>query len=78
MELITSRDNPKIRRAIKLQSSKRQREKEGLFCCEGEKLLKEALACGVQVEQIFISQNFPEERRRDWGPEAYLVTQRLM
>ncbi|MCI8933504.1 MAG: RNA methyltransferase [Clostridiaceae bacterium] len=78
MELITSRDNPKIRRAIKLQSGKRQREKEGLFCCEGEKLLKEALACGVQVEQIFISQNFPEERRRDWGPEAYLVTQRLM
>lgn len=78
MELITSRDNPKIRRAIRLQTNKRQREKEGLFCCEGEKLLKEALACGAQVEQIFVSQDFPEERRRDWGPDAYLVAPRLM
>ncbi len=78
MELITSRDNPKIRRVIKLQSGKRQREKEGLFCCEGEKLLNEALACDVQVEQIFVSQEFPEERRRDWGPDAYLAPRRLM
>ena len=36
MELITSRDNPKIRRAIKLQSGKRQREKEGLFAAKGK------------------------------------------
>lgn len=78
MELITSRDNPKIRRVMKLQAGKRQREKEGLFCCEGEKLLHEALACGARVEQVFVSQDFPEERRRDWGPDIYLVPPRLM
>lgn len=78
LELITSRDNPKIRRAVKLQASKRQREKEGLFCCEGEKLLREALACGAQVEQIFVSQQLPEQRLRDWGPPVYQVPHRLM
>lgn len=77
-ELITSRDNPKIRQVFKLQASKRQREKEGLFCCEGEKLLEEALACRIQVERIFASQQLPEERLRDWGPPVYLVPHRLM
>ena len=78
IETITSRDNPKIRRAAKLQASKNAREKEQLFCCEGEKLLREALQCGAAVEQVFLSDALPQPETLALVPHSYLVPQRLM
>ena len=71
MEEITSRDNPRIRRVCRLMDSKRTREKEGLFCCEGEKLLGEALAAGVEVVQVFLSRDLPLEQQRDRGVPTF-------
>ena len=78
MEEITSRDNPRIRRVCRLMDSKRTREKEGLFCCEGEKLLGEALAAGVEVVQVFLSRDLPLEQQRDRGVPTFLVPPSLM
>lgn len=78
MEEITSRDNPRIRRVCRLMDSKRTREKEGLFCCEGEKLLGEALAAGVEVVQVFLSRDLPLEQQRDRGVPTFLVPSSLM
>lgn len=45
--LITSAHNPRLRLLRRLQS-RRQREREGLFACEGEDLVAAALAEGVE------------------------------
>lgn len=78
IETITSRDNPKIRRCAKLQSSKAYRERERLFCCEGEKLLREALQSGIPVEQVFLSDALPHAESLALAPHSYVVPQRLM
>ena len=46
METITSRQNPQILRAVRLQDRK-HRQREQLFCFDGIKLCKEALLSGV-------------------------------
>jgi RNA methyltransferase, TrmH family len=47
--VITSRDNPRLKLLRKL-GSRRQREKLGLFACEGEDLVEAALAGGWALE----------------------------
>jgi RNA methyltransferase, TrmH family len=47
--VITSRDNPRLKLVRKL-GSRRQREKLGLFACEGEDLVEAALAGGWELE----------------------------
>jgi TrmH family RNA methyltransferase len=47
--VITSRDNPRLKTVRKL-ASRRQREKLGLFACEGEDLVDAALEGGWQLE----------------------------
>ena len=47
--MITSRDNPRLKVVRKL-ASRRQREKLGLFACEGEDLVEAALEGGWELE----------------------------
>ena len=49
-----------------------------LFCCEGEKLLREALSSGIQVEQVFLSEDLPQAEALELGPKTYRVPRRLM
>ena len=46
--MITSASNPRLKLVRRLLESRRQREKEGLFVCEGEDLVAAADAAGVQ------------------------------
>jgi TrmH family RNA methyltransferase len=52
-KIITSAENPRIKRAQKLKTRK-GRDREGLFLLEGKKLLLEALKSKFRVEDIFI------------------------
>ncbi len=54
-ESITSRKNPKIIHACTL-SDKKNRDKEGLFTFEGEKLLYEALKENVEIAELFFTE----------------------
>ncbi len=53
METITSRQNPQILRAVRLQDRK-HREREQLFAFDGIKLCKEALLSGILPERIYL------------------------
>lgn len=52
MERITSRKNRIISHLKALGSDRSYREETGLFLCDGEKLLREALASGAELSQV--------------------------
>ncbi|MCL2747115.1 MAG: RNA methyltransferase [Oscillospiraceae bacterium] len=51
-EIIVSRDNPLVKLAVKLASSKSARRDRGLFLCDGPTLLPEALARGAEIYAV--------------------------
>ncbi len=53
---ITSRDNASVKRAKKLSSSPKEREKHGLFFIEGLRISLDALKSGVDIEEVFYTQ----------------------
>ncbi|HEV8250334.1 MAG TPA: RNA methyltransferase [Gaiellaceae bacterium] len=53
--MITSAHNPKLRLIRRLLSSRRQREREGLFVCEGEDLLAAARLAGIQPVEALVA-----------------------
>jgi TrmH family RNA methyltransferase len=50
--VITSASNPRLRLVRRLLESRRQRDKEGLFVCEGEDLVAAADAAGVEPVEL--------------------------
>ena len=58
MEKITAKDNEKIKRYAKLAAQKKARDEQGLFVIEGSKLFEEAVRSDLEIEQIFLSENF--------------------
>jgi RNA methyltransferase, TrmH family len=52
--VITSRDNPKLKLVRRLQS-RTQRQRLGLFVCEGEDLVDAAVAAGLEPEELLVS-----------------------
>lgn len=55
-EIITSRNNPKVKWAASL-ASRKGRDEEKSFLAEGEKLTIEALSSGLPVTNIFITES---------------------
>ncbi len=53
--MITSASNPRLKLVRKLLESRRQREKEGLFVCEGEDLVDAARAAGVEPVDLLVA-----------------------
>ena len=78
MEHITSRQNPLMVRIKKLGQSRAQRREEGVFVCEGPKLIEEALKWGASVETILAAEgkplpkNLPGESRQVEVPDSLL------
>jgi len=52
--VITSAANPKLKLLRRLLESRRQREKEGLFACEGEDLVDAARAAGIEPVELLV------------------------
>ncbi|MDR1630809.1 MAG: RNA methyltransferase [Oscillospiraceae bacterium] len=55
MEKITSRNNEKIKAAVKLVASAEERRAQGLFVLEGARLCKDAFLSGVSMKTIFVT-----------------------
>jgi len=53
--VITSAHNPKLRLIRRLLDSRRQREKQGLFVCEGEDLVDAAAAAGIEPVELLVA-----------------------
>jgi TrmH family RNA methyltransferase len=52
--VITSAHNPKLKLIRRLLESRRQREKEGLFVCEGEDLVLAAEDAGIEPVELLV------------------------
>lgn len=52
MEQITSRSNPLVGQVRKLNTSRSARREQGLFICDGPKLLEEALRAGAVLTTV--------------------------
>ena len=53
--LISSRDNPRIKKVSKLLSSAKARKESGLFAAEGMRLCGDVLASGIGIESLFFT-----------------------
>jgi TrmH family RNA methyltransferase len=53
--VITSPHNPKLKLVRRLLESRRQREKENLFVCEGEDLVEAARGAGVEPVELLVA-----------------------
>ena len=77
-ERITSRKNPFLQQIKKLLSSRKEREKTGLFVSDGTKLLKEALTYASAVEAVILSEGvevqIPPEIRCIRVPEDVMAS----
>lgn len=58
--MITSAHNPRLRLVRRLQG-RRQRERLGLFSCEGEDLVAAALAAGLEPVELLVDAERPPE-----------------
>lgn len=77
-ERITSRSNPLIARVKKLKSRRAARRQEGVFLCEGPKMLAEALKWGAEIETVICLEDavlpaLPEGVRVVEVPEELLL-----
>ena len=79
MEQITSRSNPLIAHMRKLGRSRAYRAQCGAFCCDGPKLLQEALLWGgavqavLKTEQTALPDGLPDSARVVTVPEPLLA-----
>ena len=64
-ELITSAQNPKIKRLLALQKDSSLRRETGLFVVEGQRELEHCLSAGFTADTLFICR----ELFREQGPE---------
>lgn len=53
MELISSAQNPKVKRLQLLQQKSQERRKSGLFVVEGRREVERCVACGYQLDTVF-------------------------
>jgi len=61
MEHITSRKNSYIRHLRSLAGERAYRRKQGEYLCDGMKLLREAMAAGVEITSILCRESLPAE-----------------
>ncbi len=79
MDRITSAKNPTVQRLRELKSAKARRE-AGLFLVEGEKMIREALSCGLRLREAVADEThagFAVELE-NLGARACIVTRGLL
>lgn len=59
MQIITSRSNPTVKKILSLQE-KKYRAEYGEYLIEGEKMVNEAIACGLPITLVIASETYPK------------------
>ena len=85
-ELITSAQNPKIKRLLALQRDSSLRRQEGLFVVEGQRELEHCISSGFTIDtvficgdlfrgEVFLSENFASLiPPTSWAPPVHVAT----
>lgn len=61
MEMLTSRNNPRIKELVRLFESARDRRTAHLFVAEGERLCKDAALSNAEIVRVFITPSAQEK-----------------
>ena len=83
-DIITSRDNPKVKHVVKLASSAHRRAEEGRFVCEGLRLCRDAALNSVVLSEVYYTGEFKSAHDEDFGKiisagrEAFEVSNDVM
>jgi TrmH family RNA methyltransferase len=82
MELLTSKENAAIKRVARLLSSRRFRDTEGSFVCEGARLILDGIESGHTPEALYTTQRAFErypalQEAAKASDKAYLITEAL-
>ena len=56
MEFIQSVNNPRVKRAVKLLNSSRERRKEQRFVLEGLRLCMDVVRSGLTAEELYVTE----------------------
>ena len=75
-EVITSRQNPRVKQLIAL-SERKERVRSGLHRIEGERLVLDALESGAHFHEVFLSQRRTELAERFSGLPLTMLDDRL-
>ncbi len=78
MELISSKENKRIKYIKKLLSSSSFRRSEGAFIAEGLRLCADALDSGADISQAYFSESFCEKNRDFTDRAAERVSERFI
>ena len=76
-EVITSAQNPKLKRLIALQEKSRLRREEGVFVVEGRRELEHCLAAGFEIEAVFICSEILEGPALSNARQHFLISKEL-
>lgn len=60
MQIITSRSNPTVKKILSLQE-KKYRAEYGEYLVEGEKMVNEAISCGLPIASIILSEKYANQ-----------------
>lgn len=72
-KLITSLQNPGVKKLLQLQEKSRTRKKEGLFIIEGQRELRLAIKGGYEIKQLyFLPEIISSEALQDLSKKAFL------
>ncbi len=78
MEYITSAQNGKVKALRKCIQNKKYRQQMGLFVVEGEKMVKEACADGMEVDVIFLRKDLAGKIEGLPEEKCVLVTEQVL
>lgn len=82
-EIITSRDNQKVKRIAKLLTSKRYRTTEHAFVAEGARLCEELVLSGIAIRELYLTKEAEERYRSETSllsiqaEECFYITEEL-
>lgn len=83
MQQLSSRDNPRVKHAVKLLKSSSYRKKNGQFIAEGLRLCRDAARSGIDIDVLFLTEDALRKHPQDCAGlersagETYLVTDRV-
>lgn len=73
MEIITSKQNPKMRELRKLAKAK-ERQRQGRYLIEGEHLIEEAVQAEVEIEHIIVTEAYYHSKEKELNESLLIVT----
>lgn len=65
MTVITSKDNPSVKRFVKLSSSKKERKQSGLYVLEGYRLILDAVKEKADIKELIFTEDGYEKYHDD-------------